>query len=239
MYGFSDVKTAVKVSSTLNINRICAAALAMLGWFALTVQMGFDIQEALIKNASVVGGLIHYFSFFTIQTNMLVALLLTISLVRPQTDQFLLRPSVKSALANYIVIVGVVYALLLRGLWDPQGLQLVADRLLHDAIPLLYPLYWLIFLPKGTLRWIDPVVWLIYPLLYFFYILLRGAVFGIYPYPFVDVATLGYGGVSINAMVFLAAFFGLGVMFAAIDRILGGRNACVEADLAERSNSDK
>lgn len=234
----SEVKVIDKASSRLD--RICAAALAALGWFALVVQVSFDIQDALVQNASVAVGLIQFFSFFTIQTNMLIALLLTISFARPQADQFLTRPSVKSAMANYIVIVSLVYALLLRHLWNPQGLQLVADRLLHDAIPLLYVLYWLIFLPKGSLRWKDPVIWLIYPIIYFIYILVRGAAFGVYPYPFVDVAALGYAGVSINAAMFLAAFFGLGVMFAAIDRALGPPNlAWRNAGLAERPNSDK
>jgi hypothetical protein len=239
MHGVSEIITLVKIPRPLELKRICAAGIACLAWSALVVQVYFDIDDALAKNQSVAGGLIQFFSFFTIQTNMLIALLLTISFARPQAEQFLTRPSVKSALANYIIIVGVVYAVMLRHLWDPHGLQFVADRVLHDAIPSLYPLYWLVFLPKGRLRWIDPVVWLIYPIVYFAYILARGAVFGVYPYPFIDVVKLGYSGVAINATFFLAAFFCLGLIFAAIDRALAGRERWRLTGLAERPNSDK
>lgn len=239
MQGVSEIVAAVRPPRALDLKRACAAGIAALAWSALAVQVYFDIADAIAKNQSVANGLIQFFSFFTIQTNMLIALLLTISFARPQTEQFLTRPSVKSALANYIVIVGVVYALMLRHLWDPHGMQLVADRVLHDAIPSLYPLYWLVFLPKGRLRWIDPIIWLIYPIIYFAYILLRGAAFGVYPYPFIDVAKLGYSGVAFNATLFLAAFFCLGLIFAAIDWALAGRQSGSPTGLAERPNSDK
>jgi hypothetical protein len=239
MQGVSEIAAPVKLARAFDLKRACAASIAALAWSALAVQVYFDIADAIAKNQSIANGLIQFFSFFTIQTNMLIALLLTISFARPQAEQFLTRPSVKSALANYIVIVGVVYALMLRHLWDPHGMQLVADRVLHDAIPALYPLYWLAFHPKGRLRWIDPIVWLIYPVVYFAYILLRGAAFGVYPYPFVDVIKLGYGGVAFNALLFLAAFFCLGLIFAAVDRALAERDCALPTGLAERPNSDK
>ncbi|MGH6830224.1 MAG: Pr6Pr family membrane protein, partial [Methylocella sp.] len=119
-------------------------------------------------------------------------------------------------------------AVLLRHLWHPHGLRLLADIALHDAIPFLYPFYWLAFLPKGRLRWSDPAWWLVFPILYFLYSMLRGAAFGIYLYPFFDVAQLGFARVTMNGIVLLAVFFGLGVVVAAIDHALAsgecGRN---------------
>jgi len=47
----------------------------------------------------------------------------------------------------------------------------------------MYVAYWLIFVPKGSLRWKDALFWLPYPLLYFCYSLIRGAAVGWYPYP--------------------------------------------------------
>jgi len=199
--------------------RGCAAIVAGLGWFGLSVQLYFNIQDGLVKNL-VAWHLINYFSFFTIETNLLVALVLTIFCARPQAEQFLTTPSVTSALVVYIIIVGVVYAVLLRHLWHPQGLQLLADVVLHDAIPFLYPFYWLVFLRKGSLRWSDPAWWLVFPVLYFLYSMLRGAAFGIYPYPFFDVAQLGFARVSMNGIGLLASFFGLGVILTAIDHAL-------------------
>jgi hypothetical protein len=109
---------------------------------------------------------------------------------------------------------------LLRNLWHPHGLQLLADMVLHDAIPFLYTFYWLAFLPKGSLRWSNPAWWLVYPVLYFLYSMLRGAAFGIYLYPFFDVAQLGFARVSMNAFALLAFFFGLGVILTAVDHAL-------------------
>ena len=220
MQGVGEAKMPGNVPLPLYGQRGCAAVIAGLGWFGLSVQLYFNIQGALVKNLPVAGHLIDYFSFFTIETNLLVALGLTIYCARPQAEQFLTRLSVRSALVVYIIIVGVVYAVLLRNLWHPHGVQLLADRVLHDAIPFLYPLYWLAFLPKGSLRWSDPAWWLVYPVLYFLYSMLRGAAFGIYLYPFFDVAHLGFERVAMNGIGLLAGFFGLGVVLTAIDHAL-------------------
>jgi hypothetical protein len=219
MQGVAEAKMPGNVPLPLYGQRSCAAVIAGLGWFGLGVQLYFNIQDAFVKNL-VAGHLINYFSFFTIETNLLIALVLTISCARPQAEQFLTTPSVTSALVVYIVIVGVVYAVLLRHLWHPHGLQLLADIALHDAIPLLYPFYWLAFLRKGSLRWSDPAWWLVFPVLYFLYSMLRGAAFGIYLYPFFDVAQLGFARVSMNGIGLLAGFFGLGVVVTAIDHAL-------------------
>ena len=147
MQGVGEAKMPGNVPLPLYGQRGCAAVIASLGWFGLSVQLYFNIQGALLKNLPVAGHLIDYFSFFTIETNLLVALVLTVFCARPQAEQFLTRPSVKSALVVYIIIVGVVYAVLLRNLWHPHGLQRLADVVLHDAIPFLYAFYWLAFLP--------------------------------------------------------------------------------------------
>ncbi len=128
------------------------------------------------------------------------------------------RPSVQAGTAVYIAIVGIVYQLLLRQLWNPQGAQWVADVLLHSMIPVGYVLYWLLFAPRSELRWKDAVAWLVYPGVYLVYILARGAVSGLYPYPFVDVNVLGYAGVLARAGIFLLVFLGMGLLVVAVGR---------------------
>jgi hypothetical protein len=224
MQGVGEAKMPGNVPHPLYGQRRCAAVIAGLGWFGVGVQLYFNILDALVKDLSIPANLIKYFSFFTIETNLLVAVVLTIFCARPQAEQFLTRPSVKSALVVYIIIVGVVYAVLLRNLWHPHGLQLLADVVLHDAIPVLYPLYWLAFLPKGSLRWSDPAWWLVYPVLYFLYSMLRGAAFGTYLYPFFDAAQLGVAQVWVNGIVLLAVFIWLGVGLTAIDHALASED---------------
>jgi hypothetical protein len=224
MQGVGKAKMPGNVPPPLYGQRACAAVIAGFGWFGVGVELYLNTHDALAKNIPVAGHLVNYFSFFTIETNLLLALVLTNFCLRPQAEHFLTRTSVKSALVVYIVIVGVVYAVLLRKLWHPHGLQLLADIALHDVVPFLYPFYWLAFLPKGSLRWSDPARWLVYPVLYFLYSVLRGAACGIYLYPFFDAAKLGFVQVWLNGIVFLAGFSGLGVALTAIDRALASED---------------
>jgi hypothetical protein len=217
----SQQETRREAGRPKDFGRISAAILVALAWFALTVRFSFSVYQAVSHSQPVGAALVRFFSFFTIETNLLLATVLTISVVRSQADHVMLRPSVKSAVTAYIIIVGLVYAILLRHLAHLQGLQLFADNILHVAIPILYPLYWLAFVPKKRLQWSDPFLWLIFPLAYFVYTLLRGAAFGIYPYPFFDVAKLGYARVSVNALILLGVFCGVGLIVTAIDHARG------------------
>jgi hypothetical protein len=196
--------------------RIFAGVGALLGWFALVLQL----YLMLVHSPAILGTLITFFSFFTILTNLLVALVFTASLFPTQAGwlQFFRRPLVEAGAAVYIAIVGIVYQLLLRQLWNPQGAQWLADVLLHSIIPVGYVLYWLLFAPPSDLRWKDAMVWLIYPGVYLVYVLARGAVSGLYPYPFVDVNVLGYAGVFTRAGIFLLAFLGMGLLVVAVAR---------------------
>ena len=205
--------------------RISALAGALLGWFALVLQLYLMLVQSPAGALAMVGTVITYFSFFTILTNILVALVFTAAVFPPGAwGQFFCRPSVQAGAAAYIAIVGIVYRLLLRQLWNPQGAQWVADVILHDVIPVGYVLYWLLFAPKNGLRWKDAVAGLIYPGVYLLYVLARGAVSGLYPYPFVDVNVLGYAGVLARAAVLLLVFLGMGLLVVAVGRWTRGRS---------------
>lgn len=67
------------------------------------------------------------------------------------------------------------------------------------------------------------MVWQFFPIIYFIYILLRGAITNIYPYPFLDVARLGYDQVVLNALGLMAAQLALGLVVAAIDHALAAQ----------------
>jgi hypothetical protein len=205
--------------------RISAALGALLGWFALLLQLYLILAQSPAGALAMVGTVITYLSFFTILTNFLVALVFTAAVLGPASGwgQFFRRPSVQAGSAAYIAIVGIVYRLLLRQLWNPQGMQWVADVILHDVIPVGYVLYWVLFAPRTELRWRDALGWLVYPTVYAVYVLARGAVSGLYPYPFMDVNVLGYGGVLVHAAVFLLVFLGMGLLVVAVGRWTRGR----------------
>lgn len=203
--------------------RLYATVTAALGWFALALQCYLTITLSIANGKTLVAGIIIFISYFTILTNLLVAVVLSLSVGASGSrwGAFLSRATVQSGAAVSIAIVGIVYSLLLRQIWDPQGWQKLADMLLHDLIPLLYVGYWAIFVRKSSLRWKDAFWWLTYPAAYFAYTLLRGAVSGWYPYPFLDPSGLGYSRVSVNAVGLLAAFLLTGLLLVAIGRWMG------------------
>jgi hypothetical protein len=102
----------------------------------------------------------------------------------------------------------------------PVGLQQVTDELLHVVVPLLYTLYWLFFAPKGSLKWTHPFRWLAFPAAYLIYAMVRGAAEGFYPYPFINVAELGYVRVLMNCSGLLIIFVIIGFLFVATDRMI-------------------
>jgi hypothetical protein len=218
--------------------RVCAGVLATIGWLALGIELGFTISGALSKGAPLIPAMVRYFSFFTIETNLVLALILTASSLRPHEGGFLQRRGVGAAAVVYIIVVGAVYAILLAKLYHPSGLRLVADRILHVALPVLYPLYWLAFVEKGRIGWSHPLIWLSFPIAYLNYTLLRGAITDVYPYPFLDVAKLGYAKTLINALWLTAVFLGLGLLVTAIGHALAAQKSRAAARLAAPPISD-
>jgi hypothetical protein len=193
---------------------------ALLGWLALTIQLDLIFVARWNDQASLLGGLVRFFSFFTVLTNTLVATALTCAIIPRESrgHRFFRTPWVCSGIAASIALVSVAYNLLLRHLWQPEGLQWIADELLHDIMPVLFVLYWWVYVPKGQLRLVHLLLWAMYPVLYFAYVLLRGDLFGDYMYPFIDVGTLGYPQAFINACGVLAGFVGVSVVVLVVDR---------------------
>jgi hypothetical protein len=137
--------------------------------------------------------------------------------------RFFLAPKVSSGIAVSILVVGLAYSLLLRHLWQPEGFQFIADELLHDVMPVLFFIYWWRCVPKGTLRFKHIGAWVLYPLVYFAYALLRGDLLGQYQYPFIDVGTLGYPQVFVNAGGILAGFVLIALAVVGLDNVIKPR----------------
>ncbi len=96
---------------------------------------------------------------------------------------------------------GVVHFFFLRPLLDLDGADLLADKLLHMVVPLLAVIGWFAFGPRGRAARADLVPFLVLPVFWLAYTLVRGAFVDWYPYPFIDVVEHGYGVVLLNASV--------------------------------------
>ena len=201
------------------------AATALAGWVGLAIQQYLIFYSRWSSGASLLGGLINFFSFFTVLTNTLAVVVLSYALFQRDSaaKRFFLRPAISSGITVSILVVGLAYSLLLRHLWQPEGFQLIADELLHDVMPVLFLIYWWRCVPKGSLRLKHIGAWMIYPLVYFAYALLRGDLLGQYQYPFIDVATLGYPQVFVNAGGILAGFVLIALAVVGLDKVIKPR----------------
>lgn len=204
------------------MSRVVVGAIAIFGWFALILQFALAMTNPIEPEPGAVERFIRFFSFFTVLTNLIVAVTSTAIAFFPSSKigRFTSRSTVQTAVAVYISIVGIVYSLFLRSVWDPQGWQQVADHALHDVVPIAYVLYWLIFAPKHGLSWIEPFKWLSYPLIYVAYSLARGALVTWYPYWFVDVTQLGYPRALTNTAFVLVTFVIFGSLYVLIGKLL-------------------
>lgn len=188
-----------------------AGLLALAGWFAVIAQYVLMLNN----NVNTVSeATIRFFSYFTILTNIAVATYYTALLFDAPITR---TQGLLSAITVYIVIVGLVYQVALRHIWDPQGLQKWVDELLHSAIPLGALIYWSLF-EKKSLRYSQIFAWSLYPLVYLIFTLIRGNISGFYPYPFIDVTAIGMQQSLINALIILALFMTISFLFIFINR---------------------
>jgi hypothetical protein len=196
------------------MHRLAAAVVALAAWAGLAVQFAATFGQT----GSVGDTLWILLRYFTVITNLLVAVTMT----RVATGQRI-SPFFLAGLTLAIMFVGIVYAILLHGLAELGGLALIADVLLHYVVPIAMAVYWPAFAPKIGLAWRDPLLWCVYPLAYLLYAVLRGSIDGRYPYPFIDVSTLGYGRILLNSFMLLLTYLLAGTALVALGRIMALR----------------
>jgi hypothetical protein len=201
--------------------RLIALAFAAVAWFGVLLQGYLTLNSAIGNGKGITGGLVIFLGYFTILTNLLVCTALTVPAVAPASRwaSTFSRPAVVFGVATSIFFVAISYHLLLRNVWNPQGLHLLANDLLHYATPALYLLYWWLAAPKASLRWVHPLWWGLYPAAYLVYVLIRGALIGSYPYGFIDAGKIGYQRTMINGFGLLFAFFVIGFVLLGLSRL--------------------
>ena len=198
-----------------------ALLFAAIAWFAVLTQYYLMIEN---RGASIFETTIRFCSFFTILTNALVAIYFTLSLQKNSNCSIINKPGTLTAITVYISIVGLVYQVLLRHVWEPQGLQRIVDELLHSVIPILVFIFWFLYEEKKSLTYKTIPLWLIFPFIYLIYILIRGYFSDFYPYPFVDVISLGFKQVLLNSAGLILFFIFISAGYIALVKGLKGRS---------------
>lgn len=204
------------------MRKVCTTAIAIVALIGLLLQFVLTLADPLTPGVPVLERIIRFFSFFTILSNLMVALASTTIAFFPDSKlgRFVNSASVLAAVAVYITIVGVVYSAFLRGVVELTGWHITSDRIIHDVVPPAFVLYWLIFAQKSGITWIDPFKWLIVPVLYIAYSLIHGAFDSWYPYWFADATKLGYPSALKNSAFVLLAFLVVGVVYAGLAKLI-------------------
>jgi len=198
-----------------------AALLALLLWIGIVLQFYISIPDYIANGRTLGGAIVQLLSYFTIQSNFLLALLLSLLVLKPQSKwgRFFAAPHIISAMAAYITIVGLVYHFMLRTQFHPIGLFKVTSDIFHIVSPIAFVIFWMFLVDKTRIKWINTLLWLVYPLFYTIYILIRGALSGYYPYNFLEVNNLGYPKVMANCGFLLVGFIILNALYILINNI--------------------
>ena len=198
------------MGAAMNRTKVLATAVAGVAWLGLAVQI-----VLIVDNLGPVLGPWRFVGYFTILANLGVAAVATaMALGRPA---WLAGARARLMGLTSIVTVGIVYSLLLRSVWSPQGWQKVADMVLHDVTPLLFTLLWAVA-PHGGLDWRDLKWALVPPALYLAYALARGAIDGWYAYWFLDPSRQSLGQLGLSIAGVLAVFAVVAAIAISIDR---------------------
>ncbi|MFC5676876.1 Pr6Pr family membrane protein [Aeromicrobium endophyticum] len=188
-------------------------AIALVGQTAITVDDGRS--------------LVNFFSYFTIESNILVLVASVLLVLRPDrggTAFGILRLGSLTA----ITVTGVVYATLLAGNAEFEGAEWWYDKIFHYVVPVMTVIGFVALRPRTRLE--RTALWsLAFPVAWLAYTLVRAEVADpVYaltptttapvPYGFLDVADLGWLTVSSICLVMTAGFVALSVFYARISR---------------------
>ena len=104
-----------------------------------------------------------------------------------------------------MTVVGVVFSILLRNV-DLGGLLPWINVLLHYVMPVAVVGDWLLQPGQPPSRGRDWLLVPALPLAYVVYVLIRGALVGWYPYPFLDPRLTSYASVGLHVVAIVALF---------------------------------
>jgi hypothetical protein len=203
-----------------------ALALAVLGWTALVLQAWISVNRHIALGNGAAYGVMMYTGYFTILTNAFCAMVATAVAQGERASanwRWWRQPENITAAAVSILLVGVIYHLLLRGIHHPVGLERACNIALHYLVPPLFLVLWWRAVPRGALVWRDAWVAFAFPAAYAVYVFARGEMAGVYPYPFFDVPKIGYGAAFTNAAALSAVFVIVGAIMVSLKRPSSGR----------------
>ncbi len=182
--------------------------------------IALEVSRALSEGPGAAGWLVRLFSYFTIQSNVLVLVASALLAVRPARSGRVTAVLHLDALLC-IAVTGVVYHAVLAdqsAALTPSGE--IANLLLHTVSPVGTWVVWLLVGPRPRFGG-TTVAWSVaYPLAWIAFTFTRGAATGWYPYPFLDVGQIGPAQAARNTTVVAVGFLALALLVRLLERVL-------------------
>ena len=210
------------------LSRVVFALAALLSFTGnvLSFSIGSWKDSDLPADAGFSGGfaagwehMLNQPTYFTFLANFLVGLTSLLLALRPERTSDLFH-ALRIAAVVCIVITGVVFNVLLRDAPPATPVEHVNDMIQHVITPILTPVVWLVFDPRGGVTWRRIGLATIIPLGWLAFTMARGPLLDWYPYSIMDVPRMGYGGVAVYLGAILAFFFVLAALMCVIERLL-------------------
>lgn len=204
------------------MDRRTLLGLYRLGFAILTIVAIVTVAADLVGRGQFVPA--NFFSFFTIQSNLIAVAVFLLGVAWRGRSSSARWDLVRGASVVYMTVTLVVFALLLSGTDVDVTLPWV-DTVVHRIMPVAVIVDWLIDPPTRRIPFRTSLVWLVYPLAWTAYTLVRGALTDWYPYPFLDPANGGYATVAAYIVAILVFGAALCALIAWLGNALGSRRA--------------
>ncbi|HEX5916471.1 MAG TPA: Pr6Pr family membrane protein [Nocardioides sp.] len=203
--------------------RAAHLVVAAVAWSALVLQLVLVVRGTVILVEEDPPGLpariYRFFAYFTIQSNLLVAVTSTVLARDPSLDRPGWRVARLAGLVG-ITVTGLVHFFLLRPLLDLEGADRVADTLLHVVVPVLAVAAWAWAGPRPRVDARATAYALAWPVAWLGWTIAVGQLNGWVPYPFLDPEEDGWGAVAVACGAITALFGALFALVRWLDRRL-------------------
>lgn len=221
----SRAHTAYAVNAGIAWIGIAATLLisALDGYARVPVELGL-YGDTTPGAAGALARVVDTLSYFTIWSNVVVAISVTLLLARPLRDTLAIRVLRLSGLLM-ITVTAIVYQVLLAPTVDIEGWSLLTDPILHVVTPLLTVVVWAVWGPRAWITRREVPLALVIPLVWIGWMLVRGSVVDAYPYDFANVEDLGYASVATTLVFILVFGLVVAAAFWGIERLLLRRQA--------------
>ena len=184
------------MTSLAPLSRVWHAVLALVVLASMVAQVVLLLGGGRDANSgeaatSTATSLVRFVSYFTVQSNLLVLVAAVSLALDPQRDGRFWRVLRLTGLLG-ITVTGLVFGAVLAPLVHRTGIDWWINAGFHYVSPFMAFLGWAVFGPRPrvdgrTVAWavVWPVAWVVYTMV-------RGAIVGWYPYPFLDAGEIGY-----------------------------------------------